>query len=204
MGRAEYPYRSGGAWWPAAAILAVALSFTLVLPAADLRLLAFLFALPSLVWLGLEWRRRATRLILEAETLHLGRPFRPGSLELPYGQVGGIQPWEANRIGIVFHVPRPAFEGEVDPRPPRMRVAVSAPLADRAAALADLSARLADAPRADPRYPALPAEQVQAYLRRRRWRRGGLAVALILASPLLAIVLFRLGYELVRALRLGG
>jgi hypothetical protein len=204
MSRAAYRYRSGDSPWPALAILIIALLLTLLLPAADLRLLAFLFALPPLLWLALEGRRRATEMTLEVDALHLGRPFYWRALIIPYDRIAGFQPWDRNRLGFVYYVPRPDFEGEADPRPPRLRATVSPPLADRTAALSDLAARLEAAPHTDPRFSALPGEQIQAHLRRRRLRRSGLTVALILASPLLVIAIFRLGFELARALHLGG
>jgi hypothetical protein len=204
MSSVEHRYRSGGSPRPAFAILAIALLLTLLLPAADLRLLAFLFVLPPLVWLGLEWRRQATCLVLDTDSLHLGRPLRPRPLTIAYGRVSGLAPWGPDRIGLVYAVPRPPFEGEPDPRPPRLRVAISAPLADRAAALADLTARVADVPRADPCSPALPDDHILAHLRRHRWRQRGLIAALILASPLVTIAIFRLGFELARSLRIGG
>jgi hypothetical protein len=134
----------------------------------------------------------------------LRAPFGWRPLRIPYTHVGGVQPRDRRtRLGFVYYVPRPAFEGAADPRPPRVQAALTAPLADLPTALADLNARLAVHPPDGTACPRLSADQTNAYLQRRRLRRTALIAGLTLALPAILIGLLRLGFDVYRALAYG-
>ncbi|MBN1965754.1 MAG: hypothetical protein JW910_13970, partial [Anaerolineae bacterium] len=70
-----YPYQPTGSLRPAGLLLVIAAMLTVLLPEADLRLLAALFALPPLLWLALAWRRARTSLTLTSNALVIRHPF---------------------------------------------------------------------------------------------------------------------------------
>ncbi|GEM_PF-2932324 len=197
-----YRYQSSGSPRPALLILAVTLPLTVLLPAADLRLLAALFALPSLVWLAYECRRRRTGLLLTIDTLIIRHPLGLRPEQIPYTQIGGVIHWTRGpRLGIVYYIPRPPFEGETDPRPPRLRATATAPLTDLPTALADIRQRITQAQLPEAPFPRLTETDVEKRLRSRRLRRVGLSIAAFLATPLIVIIAAHIVFALLRALR---
>lgn len=200
----NYAYQSAGSLRPAGAILAVALLLAALLPEAGLRLLALFIALSPLAWGSYELARRRTGLTLEADALVLRRPVSLRPLRIPYAHVGGAMPWpRPPRLALVYYVPRPPFEDDEDPRPPRLRVTITEPLADLPAALDDLRGRIAQAraqETSDPRLHPLTYEELTTRLRAHRFRRLSLRLGLLLATPLLMILVVRIAFTLLSAL----
>ncbi len=185
-------------------IIAITLTLVVFLPAHDLRLLALVFAAPALFWASRELLRRRAGLRLESDSLVLRHPASLRPLRVPYRQVGGVLAWpRADTLGIVYYLPRPPFEGEEDPRPPRIRTTITAPVEKAGAALAGLRDRseAAHGPNADRNMPLLAEAEVGKRLRGRRFRRRMLAVVAFLAMPLLTILASRLLFILINAVR---
>lgn len=199
-----YPHQTSPSRRPGVILVGIVLGLVLILPEADLKLLAASCGIAPAFWLIRETRRRQTGLTLVSDEIILRAPFGWRPLRIPYTHVGGVQPRDRRtRLGFVYYVPRPAFEGAADPRPPRVRAALTAPLADLPAALADLDARLAVHPPDGADCPRLSADQTHAYLQRRRLRRAALVAGLTLAFPVILIGLLRLGFDVYRALAYG-
>ncbi len=196
-----YHYQSTGSRRPAALLAAIALAVGLIIPAADLRLLAFIFALPALFWLFREWRRQRTGLTLTADALELQHPFGLRPQKIPYMLIGGIIPQKTDRLGIAYYVPRPDFEGEPDPRPPRLRLTLTAPLTHLDDLIADLAHRL-DNSRDTATTRTLPVDEVKRRFYMRRFRHRAFGIALFLATPLLTILAARLIFTLINSWRL--
>lgn len=199
-----YPHQTSPSRRPGVILVGIVLSLVVILPGADLKLLAVVCGVAPAFWLIRETRRRQTGLTLASDEMILRAPFGRRPLRIPYAHVGGIQPRDRRtRLGVVYYVPRPAFEGAADPRPPRVQAALTAPLADLPTALADLNARLAVHPPDGTACPRLSADQTNAYLQRRRLRRTALIAGLTLALPAILIGLLRLGFDVYRALAYG-
>lgn len=199
-----YPYQTSPSRRPGLILLGIALGLALVLPGADLKLLAAAFGIAPAFWLIRETRRRQTGLTLASDELILRHPFGWRPLRIPYAHLAGIQSLDHRaRLGLVYYMPRPVFDGAADPRPPRIRTALTTPLADLAATLAALDARLAAHPPDGALYPRLSPDQTRAHLQRRRLRRAALTAGLALALPLILIGLLRLAFEIYRVLTYG-
>lgn len=200
----NYVYQSAGSLRPAGAVLVVALLLAVLLPEASLRLLALFFALSPLVWGSYELARRRTGLTLEADALVLRRPVSVRPLRIPYAHVGGAMPWpRPPRLALVYYAPRPPFEDDEDPRPPRLRVTITEPLADLPAALDDLRGRIEQARTqegSESLLRPLTNEELTARLRAHRFRRLSLRLVLLLATPLMMILVVRIVFTLLGAL----
>lgn len=195
----HYHYQVGEPLWPAAVMLAVAVGLAVLLPDADLRLLALTFAAPPLLWLLLQWRRRMGQLTLADEVLIIRHPFSLRKQRIRYEQVAGVITWtQMPRLGLAYWVKRPPFEGLDDPRPPRLLTTATAPLADLPAALTALQGQIRQHPSADPALERLDDTIIRQRLRARRLRRAIMGGLIFLATPLLVIV----GARLLAGLRL--
>ncbi len=198
-----YVYRSAGSLWQAGFLLVAAVLLALLLPDVGLRLLAGLFALPPLIWGSYELARRRSGLLLEDDALTLRQPLGLRSRRVPYVQIVGLAAWPqaaSMSLGVAYAEPRPPFEGEPDPRPPRVHVIATLPLANFPAALADLRGRIERYRSSDPIVPWLSDDDLRHRLRARRFRRAALGTAAFLSTPLLVIVTVRLSVLLLRVL----
>lgn len=198
-----YAYRPAGPLWQAGFLFVAAVLLALLLPDTGLRLLAGLFALPPLVWGSYELARRRSGLMLEGDVLVLRQPLRLRPRRISYAQIVGLAAWPkpaSASLGLAYAEPRPPFEGEPDPRPPRVHVIATLPLADFPAALADLRGRVEQRWSSDPIVPWLADDDLRRRLQARRFRRTALGTAAFLATPLLVIVAVRLSVTLLRAL----
>lgn len=174
-----------------------------LLPDAGLRLLVGVFALPPLVWGSYELARRRSGLLLEADALLLRQPLRLRSRRIPYAHIVGLAAWPkpaSASLGVAYAEPRPPFEGEPDPRPPRVHVIATLPLVNFPAALADLRGRVEGHRPSAPTVSWLSDDDLRRRLRARRFRRAALGTAAFLATPLLVIVTVRLSTWLLRVL----
>lgn len=194
----------GGSLRLAILLLALTLTLAVILPAHDLRLLALVFAIPAIFWISRGLLRRRAFLHLKAEALTLRHPTSLGTQHLPYHHIGGVLAWpNPDTLGIVYYLPRQPFEGEEDPRPPRLCTTITAPLAGINKLLPDLESRVRTAhdSAANTSMPLLPEADVRRRLRGRRFRRRMLAVIIFLATPLLTILASRVLFTLINAIR---
>jgi hypothetical protein len=147
-------------------------------------------ALPPALWLLRQLRLRQTGIWLDDTQITICHPWSLRTQHIPRERIQGMMRWTAQgRLGLVYHIPRPQFEGADDPRPPITRVTSTAPLADPTATLTTIQDWL-------PGEPVLAETDVKARLQRRRFRRLALAIAVFLATPLLTM----LGVQIVFAL----
>ncbi len=194
-----YQHEEGRSLTAAVAIIVASLLLALLLPAAELRLLAALFAIPPALWRINQHRLSQTGLTLEVDHLSLRLPmgFRPK--RIAYRAIGGAILADGARIGLAYAVARPPFEGAEDTRPPRRRTLSTYPLHNASDAAATLRQRIRAAERDSATFPLLSDEAVIQMLRRARLRRIALSIALLLASPLLVMLSVRMIFSLYAA-----
>jgi chromate transport protein ChrA len=178
---------------PAWALLAVFTVFVILVPGPARPVTAMLYSGP-LAWMAVQALRRGRGVRFGPAQLSVQMMVSRRTVLIPFDQ---IQAWEVtarDELAIAFLAERPAEDGE-EPRPPRLRVTVSAPLADPIGLSLALRARALDS-------LPMPVGQLRTLLGMRRVRRILLWCAgLFIVLPTVVVILFRSAFAAISLFR---
>jgi hypothetical protein len=150
------------------------------LPDAGWRLLALLAGLGPVWWLVDEALRRRRAVRLTPTVVIVEQPILLFTRAMPYARIAGVLTTEHHaRPALAYRRPRPPSG-----LPPRLGLIAFEPIENEAAFWETLTARA-------PTSITLSEGQVLRHLRARRYRRGALLVAVLLAVPFVVIVVSR-------------
>ncbi len=114
---------------PAAILLAVVGVVALLAPNANWRLLILVWISGPLAWSAMQWLRRGCGVMLHDDVLSLQSGITHRIVIVPLPAIQAYRLTADDRLALAYLQPRRA-EPDEEPRPPRLRLYVSAPLAD--------------------------------------------------------------------------
>ncbi len=174
---------------PALILIGVVLVVALIMPSTAARLLTLVFLSGPVVWSGLQLARRGCGVTINDGLIALQACLTRRIRRIPLAQVQAHKITATDQLAVAYLQPRRTEPGN-EARPPRLRLYVTAALADPVALMAAL-----------PLAVGITSKQMDEMLLWRRVRRtllwlGGLFVGI----PTFLIILFRV----VGALHIGG
>jgi len=179
-----YRYRSDPPR-PALILIAVVIVLAMLAPTGLLRGLIAVFLTGPLAWLALQLLRRGRGVSVTAERLQVHANLTRRSLTVPFSQLQAYTTTNGDQLAFAYLQPRRIEAGD-EPRPPRLRVYVTAALIDPEAVRATL-----------PQAHGITPSQLNELLLWRRIRRVLYwLIGLFIVFPLLIIFGLRLGMSI--------
>ena len=171
---------------PALILIGVEAVIALLIPNAAWREFALLWISGPLLYILLQIARRNCGVTVYSDHLAMQSSLSRRVTNVPFDRVLGHWVTPNQRLALAFHQPRPLITGDPDARPPRLRLYVTATLADPAALLKSL-----------PAAEKLTPEQVRKLFRMRRTRRLlYLIFGLAVGFPLLILIVLRFTFSI--------
>jgi hypothetical protein len=176
-----YPYRVEP-FRPALIVIGVEAAIALLVPNAAWRVFLLLWIGGPALWAFLQIARRNAGVTLYPGHVAIQSSVTRRITNVPFERLLGVWVMPDRRLALAFDQPRPTPSGDPDPRPPRLRLYVTAALVEPGALLTALPSDF-----------KLTTERVR-QLFRGRWRRRTLylALAIVIGIPLLMLLIFRL------------
>ncbi|MHB8624928.1 MAG: hypothetical protein ACYDBJ_03685 [Aggregatilineales bacterium] len=171
---------------PALILIVVEAAIALLIPNVAWREFVLLWISGPALWAVLQIARRNSGVTVYADRLAVQSSLTRRVTNVPFDYLLGDWVTPNRRLALAFHQPRPMLSGDPDARPPRLRLYVTAPLADSGMLITAL-----------PSNHKLTSEQVRKMFRMRRTRRSlYLILALLIGMPLLMLLLFRVAFSI--------
>lgn len=180
-----YPYRTEPLR-PALILIVVEAVIAVIIPIPAWRVFLLLWISGPALWVLLQMARRNIGVTVYPDRIAIQFSLTRQVTDVPFERVLGAWVTPNQRLTLAFQQPRPMAPGDPDPRPPRLRLRVTAPLIDPGAIVAVFPAN-----------PSLASEQVgQMFRRRRRRRTLSLMLIIIVGIPVLILLIFRFAFSL--------
>jgi hypothetical protein len=174
-----------------------------IVPVLLFRIIFLAFAAGPGLWALLQWLRRGRGLQIEDNQLLIDNPLLRRTHHIPFGDIRGFSLTPRKGLAIAYqqetkHSPAPPPIGSrpalTDMRPethqrPRYRLAVTSAINNADQLIAVLAERISHDPKPDQRFSA---DDLMAWINRRRIRNFILVVLGVLGTPIYVIVIGRI------------